>query len=74
VLAVKGRAELDAFAIDRSAPLQTPRGVTSFFALSLHYARSPRNPGLAKSKRRSAPYPFVVEALAPLEPEVRPMF
>jgi hypothetical protein len=28
----------------------------------------------AKSKRRSAPYPFLVEALAPLEPEVRPMF
>ena len=30
--------------------------------------------GLAKPKRRSAPYPFIVEALAPLEPEVRPMF
>jgi len=30
--------------------------------------------GVAKPKRRSAPYPFVVEALAPLEPEVRPMF
>jgi hypothetical protein len=30
--------------------------------------------GLAKPKRKSAPYPFVVEALAPLEPEVRPMF
>ena len=28
----------------------------------------------AKPKRRSAPYPFIVEALAPLEPEVRPMF
>ena len=25
-------------------------------------------------KRRSAPYPFVVEALMPLDPEVRPMF
>ena len=30
--------------------------------------------GLAKPKRRSAPYPFIVDALAPLEPEVRPMF
>jgi hypothetical protein len=30
--------------------------------------------GLAKPKRRSAPYPFIVEALAPLEPEIRPMF
>ncbi len=30
--------------------------------------------GLAKPKRRSAPYPFILEALAPLEPEVRPMF
>jgi hypothetical protein len=29
---------------------------------------------LAKPKRRSAPYPFILEALAPLEPEVRPMF
>ena len=28
----------------------------------------------AKSKRRSAPYPFILEVLAPLEPEVRPMF
>jgi hypothetical protein len=28
----------------------------------------------AKPKRKSAPYPFIVEALAPLEPEVRPMF
>jgi hypothetical protein len=28
----------------------------------------------AKPKRRSAPYPFILEALAPLEPEVRPMF
>lgn len=25
-------------------------------------------------KRKSAPYPFILEALAPLEPEVRPMF
>lgn len=33
-------------------------------------------PGVAKPKpkRRSAPYPFVLDALAPLEPEVRPMF
>jgi hypothetical protein len=30
--------------------------------------------GLAKPKRRSARYPFIVEALAPLEPDVRPMF
>lgn len=28
----------------------------------------------AKPKRRTAPYPFIVEALAPLDPEVRPMF
>ena len=28
----------------------------------------------AKPKRKSAPYPFILEALAPLEPEVRPMF
>jgi hypothetical protein len=28
----------------------------------------------AKPKRKSAPYPFLLEALAPLEPEVRPMF
>jgi hypothetical protein len=27
-----------------------------------------------KPKRRSAPYAFVLDALAPLEPEVRPMF
>lgn len=30
--------------------------------------------GLAKPKRRSAPYPFIAEALASLEPEIRPMF
>src|ERR1700751_4606842 len=30
--------------------------------------------GLAKPKRRSAPFPFIIEALAPLEPELRPMF
>src|SRR5438874_3176794 len=29
---------------------------------------------LAKPKRRSTPYPFILDALAPLEPEVRPMF
>src|SRR5438045_6339858 len=29
---------------------------------------------LARPKRRSAPYPFILEALTPLEPEVRPMF
>jgi len=28
----------------------------------------------AKPKRRSAPYPFILEALTPLDPEVRPMF
>ena len=28
----------------------------------------------AKPKRKSAPYPFILDALAPLEPEVRPMF
>jgi hypothetical protein len=30
--------------------------------------------GLAKPKRKSAPYPFIIEALATLKPEVRPMF
>jgi hypothetical protein len=30
VLAVKGRDELAALALDRSAPLQTPRAVTGF--------------------------------------------
>ena len=30
--------------------------------------------GPAKPKRKSAPYRFIVEALAPLEPEVRSMF
>lgn len=29
---------------------------------------------LAKSKRKSAPYPFILESLTPLAPEVRPMF
>jgi hypothetical protein len=29
---------------------------------------------LGKHKRKSVPYPFIFEALAPLEPEVRPMF
>lgn len=28
----------------------------------------------SKPARKSAPYPFILEALAPLEPEVRPMF
>ncbi len=28
----------------------------------------------AKPKRRHAPYPFILEALTPLDPEVRPMF
>jgi hypothetical protein len=30
--------------------------------------------GPVRPKRRSAPYPFILDALAPLEPEVRPMF
>jgi hypothetical protein len=30
--------------------------------------------GPAKPKRKSAPFPFIIEALAPLEPGVRPMF
>lgn len=30
--------------------------------------------GPSKSRRKSAPYPFILEALAALEPEVRPMF
>lgn len=30
--------------------------------------------GPTKPKRRSAPFPFIVEALGPLAPEVRPMF
>jgi len=32
------------------------------------------NPLPTKSKRKAPPYPFVLEALASLEPEVRPMF
>jgi len=31
-------------------------------------------PNIVKPKRKSAPYPFILEALTPLEPEVRPMF
>jgi hypothetical protein len=30
--------------------------------------------GQVRPKRRSAPYPFILEALTALEPEVRPMF
>jgi hypothetical protein len=30
--------------------------------------------GLANTTRRSVPFPFIVEALAPLDPEIRPMF
>ena len=33
-----------------------------------------RDPFAPKPKRKSPPYPFVLEALAPLHPEVRPMF
>jgi hypothetical protein len=29
---------------------------------------------LANAKRKSAPYPFILEALTPLEPEVQPVF
>lgn len=32
------------------------------------------DPARPVSKRKSPPYPFVLEALAPLQPEVRPMF
>ncbi|HTJ29113.1 MAG TPA: hypothetical protein VL346_01345 [Acidobacteriaceae bacterium] len=35
---------------------------------------APRPPTAHKPKRKSPPYPFVLEALAPLEPEVKPMF
>jgi|HubBroStandDraft_1064217.scaffolds.fasta_scaffold501493_2 hypothetical protein len=52
--------------------------VSSRFAISSRYPcimlAHRGNTGLAKPKRRSAPYPFIVEALASLEPEVRPMF
>jgi hypothetical protein len=34
----------------------------------------PSRKSAAKSKRKAPPYPFLLEALAPLEPEVRPMF
>src|ERR1700749_4982427 len=34
----------------------------------------PEITGQVRPKRRSAPYPFILEALAQLEPEVRPMF
>lgn len=35
---------------------------------------APRLPTAHKPRRKSPPYPFVLEALAPLEPEVKPMF
>jgi hypothetical protein len=35
---------------------------------------SPSDPASSKPKRKSPPYPFILEALAPLHPEVRPMF
>ena len=35
---------------------------------------TPRDPFLPKPKRKSPPYPFVLEALARLHPEVSPMF
>jgi hypothetical protein len=40
------------------------------------YAMSARLgvPKIVKPKRKSAPYPFILEALIPLNPEVRPMF
>ncbi|WP_162601185.1 TfoX/Sxy family protein [Occallatibacter savannae] len=35
----------------------------------------PNRPGAKRPiKRKSPPYPFLIEALAPLDPEVRPMF
>src|ERR1017187_7236956 len=40
------------------------------------YAMSARLgvPKIVKPKRKSAPYPFILEALIPLNPEVRPLF
>lgn len=37
-----------------------------------HMPRPPKS--AAPPKRKSRPYPFLLEALAPLHPEVRPMF
>jgi hypothetical protein len=57
-----------------------PTLATSYFAMcafSRYPCAMPARHGiarLAKPKRRSAPYGFILEALAPLEPEVRPMF
>src|SRR5215475_8687164 len=39
-----------------------------------NYARSLWNHGVGQAQAQSAPYPFIIEALASLEPEVRPMF
>jgi hypothetical protein len=44
-----------------------------------YHASMPRHPGPPHSistrpKRKAPPYPFILEALAPLHPEVRPMF
>jgi hypothetical protein len=55
-----------------------PRFMDSRAEISSRYASTMparhRINGPTKPKRRSAPYPFIVEALAPLEPEVRVMF
>src|ERR1700739_4316510 len=51
-------------------------GASSLFSSHYPFPMPARHgiTGLAKPKRRSAPYPVILEALAPLEPEVRPMF
>jgi hypothetical protein len=52
--------------------MNSPHTIPSGYpcAMSAHNRMS----GSAKPKRKSAPYPFILEALGPLAPEVRPMF
>ena len=54
------------------ASMSSSRSISSRYSCIMPARRGITRP--AKPKRKSAPYPFIVEALAPLEPEVRPMF
>ncbi|MFC5860820.1 TfoX/Sxy family protein [Acidicapsa dinghuensis] len=49
-------------------PTNTPQPPTPRYPVAM-----PRKPTATK-KRKSPPYPFLTEALAPLDPEIRPMF
>ncbi len=50
----------------------TSADMTSRYPFAMPARRG--TPRLPTPKRKSAPYPFILEALASLEPEVRPMF